>query len=209
MKTLEKKKTTQEEFGDERLIMTEPTMLFKDNISIRETFYVDEYYAGRIDLVALNVYGDGAFSDQLLKFNGMSNPFAIAEGDVLYIPPADVLLKSWKKPGISVTGANAVRDKFINTKRLPIQDQKRLEYLQRKASAKSNGAKEILPPNVLKSDEANVIIENGTTKVGAVLPTTADKITARLSSNTAFPGELQKLDVINRKSDIASGNNTK
>jgi hypothetical protein len=201
MKTLQKKKTTVDVFGDDKIIMTEPTMLFKDNISINQTFYVDEYYAGRIDLIALNVYGDGAFSDQLLKFNGMSNPFAVAEGDVLYIPPADVLLKGWKKPGINVAGANAVRDRFIDTKRLPVEDQKRLEYLQRKAAAKSNGAKEILPPNVLKSDQTNVIIENGNTTVGAALPTTAEKITARLTSNAAFPGELDRLNVINRRID--------
>ena len=41
MKTLQKKKTTIDVLGDDKIIMTEPTMLFKDNISINQTFYVD------------------------------------------------------------------------------------------------------------------------------------------------------------------------
>jgi hypothetical protein len=158
---------------------------------------VEEYYAGRIDLISLNVYNSADYVDQLLKFNGISNPFSIAEGDILYIPPMDVLNKTFKKPGIGMSESNVVRDRFVETKRLPIQDQNRLDYLKRKAALKPNGAKEILPPNVLPSDKQNVIIENGQLTVGAALPSSADRTTALLTSNKAFPGEIQKINTIN------------
>jgi hypothetical protein len=201
MKTLQNKKISE---IDDKIIMTEPTLLFPDYIAISQVFNVDSYYAGRIDLISLSVYNSADQVDQLLKFNGISNPFTIAEGDILYIPPIDVLTKTWKKPGIGIAESNLVRDRFVETKRLPIKDQKRLEYLKRKASLKPNGAKEILPPNVLPSDKQNVIIENGQLIVGGALPSSgtglpssANRTTALLTSNKAFPGELQKISTIN------------
>lgn len=194
MKTLKNKKISE---IDNKVIMTEPTLIFQDYTTVTKVFNVDEYYAGRIDLISLNVYNSADYVDQLLKFNGISNPFSIADGDVLYIPPMDVLFKTWKKPGIGTSESNVVRDRFIETKRLPIKDQNRLEYLKRKAALKPNGAKEILPPNVLASDEKNVIIENGQLTVGAALPSSANRTSALLTSNKAFPEEIQRINTIN------------
>jgi hypothetical protein len=200
MKTLQDKKISE---IDDKIIMTEPTLLFPDYTKVIQLFNVDSYYAGRIDLISLNVYNSADYADLILKFNGISNPFSIAEGDVLYIPPMDVLNKTFKKPGIGTSESNVVRDRFIETKRLPIKDQNRLDYLKRKAALKPNGAKEILPPNVLASDEKNVIIENGTLTVGAALPSSADRTTALLTSNKAFPGEIQKINTINNTNNTA------
>jgi hypothetical protein len=198
LNSLNKKKTTTSDYESEnKVIMTEPTMLFPDFVRVDKTFVVDEYYAGRIDLISLNLYNNANYGDQLLKFNGISNPFSIGIGDILDVPPIDVLLKQWKKPGIGVKEANVVRDKFIDTKRLPTKDQNRLDYLKRKAAEKPNGAKEILPPNVLKSDQTNVVIQNGETLVGNALPTTRDRTSALLTSNNAFEGEIQRLNNIN------------
>lgn len=202
LKTFQNKKVS----ADGKIIMTEPYLLFKNDTIDNEVFVVTDYHAGRIDLISLNVYGTAELSDQILKYNGISNPFSVGEGDVLIIPPADMLLIGWKKPGIDVKEANLVRDRFIETKRLPVQDQKRLEYLQRKASEKSNGAKEILPPNVLKPGQSNVIIQNGQTTVGAALDTNqvqtlADRTSAKLTSGKATSAELKALNNINKKLD--------
>lgn len=202
MKTLKNKKISE---IDDKIIMTEPTLLFPDYISISKVFPVDSYYAGRIDLISLNVYNSADYVDQLLKFNGISNPFSVAEGDILYIPPMDVLNKTFKKPGIGTAESNVVRDRFIETKRLPIKDQNRLDYLKRKAALKPNGAKEILPPNVLPSDKQNVIIENGQLTVGAALPSSADRTSALLTSNKAFPDEIQKIETINNSNNMNKG----
>lgn len=201
MKTLKNKKISE---IDDKIIMTEPTLLFPDYMSISRVFPVDAYYAGRIDLISLSVYNSADYVDQLLKFNGISNPFSVAEGDILYIPPMDVLQKTWKKPGIGVTDSNVVRDRFVETKRLPIKDQNRLDYLKRKAALKPNGAKEILPPNVLPSDKQNVILENGTLTVGAALPSSANRTTALLTSNKAFPGEIEKIQKINNNDNTGA-----
>ena len=99
----------------------------------------------------------------ILKWNGISNPFIIAEGDVLEIPINTSVLATIKT--IKLVGpANqiSIRDQFVDTKRLPVKDAKRIEYLQRKATQKVNGSKQILPPNVLKEGENHISIGNGT-----------------------------------------------
>jgi hypothetical protein len=145
-----------------KVVMTEPVVLFTNVTDILGSFIVDSEYAGRIDLIALEVYGSASQADYILKYNGISNPFSIEEGDVLLIPYHDVVLAKWNnKPASKTEDGNIIRDKFISTKRLTVQDQKRIEYLKRKAATYENGASEILPPNVLKTGKTNVVIKNG------------------------------------------------
>jgi len=144
------------------VIMTEPTLLFSSNTQVMSKFLVDSHFAGRPDLIALQVYGVASYADYILKYNNISNPFSIAEGDTLLIPQRDATLLPWtNKPTQKSTEQNVIRQKFIDTKRLSIQDQKRIDYLKRKAAAYKNGATEILPPNVLKTGKTNITIANG------------------------------------------------
>jgi hypothetical protein len=144
-----------------KIIMTEPTVIFHDGTTYFAKYTVDDRSAGRIDLIALDCYSDASYADYILKYNNISNPFSIETGDILLIPDKGVVLNTWKKPVAKSAEINAVKDKFLNTKRLSVQDQKRIEYLLRKASEYKNGAAEILPPNVLKTGKSNISISNG------------------------------------------------
>jgi hypothetical protein len=144
-----------------KLIMTEPTVLFNSGTEYFARYTVDDRSAGRIDLIALDCYSDSSYADYILKYNNISNPFLIETGDILLIPDKSVVLAEWKKPALKSAEKNEVKDKFLNTKRLSVQDQKRVEYLLRKAAEYKNGATEILPPNVLKTGKTNISISNG------------------------------------------------
>jgi hypothetical protein len=144
-----------------KLIMTEPTVLFNSGTEYFARYTVDDRSAGRIDLIALDCYSDSSYADYILKYNSISNPFLIETGDILLIPDKSVVLAEWKKPALKSAEKNEVKDKFLNTKRLSVQDQKRVEYLLRKAAEYKNGATEILPPNVLKTGKTNISISNG------------------------------------------------
>lgn len=145
-----------------KLILTEPTVLFRSNTDSIGKFIVDSVYAGRIDLISLHVYGSASYCDYILKYNGISNPFSIEDGDILDIPYPDSILAIWKnKPANKSEDSNYIRDKFMSTKRLTEADQKRIDYLKRKAAEYPNGASEILPPNVLKTGKTNITIKNG------------------------------------------------
>jgi hypothetical protein len=148
-----------------KVIMTEPTVIFSAaNTQVLGKFTVTEDYIGRIDLISRQIYGTESYADYILKYNGISNPFSIGEGDILFLPDVSAGLVNWKKPMnvVGNTNADAVRDKFLQTKRLPVEDQKRIEYLKRKAAKYPNAATELLPPNVLKTGQTNLTIQNGT-----------------------------------------------
>jgi hypothetical protein len=146
-----------------------PTLVFLDTNETIEEHIVTEDQVGRIDLISLLYYRSANYCDYILKWNGISNPFSIKFGDVLNIPNNREALKVVKEIKVlnSSTGLTnasneaSIRDQFIDTKRLPVKDAKRIEYLQRKANQKPNGAKQILPPNILKEGETNIKIGNG------------------------------------------------
>ena len=149
--------------GD-KLRMTEPIIIFNDNTQIIATHTVTQDEIGRIDLIANAYYRDINNAELILKYNSISNPFSINEGDVLLIPDDQFPLVKWKRVNPMASEEISeldIRDQFINSKRLTERDAKRIEYLKRKAAQKTNGSKEILPPNILKPGEKNIIIENG------------------------------------------------
>jgi hypothetical protein len=157
--TLEKKKISSD---GTRVVLTTPTVVFTDDTEIMAVHTVTQDQVGRIDLISLKYYRDANYSDYILKWNGISNPFIIDEGDVLEIPVKNSVLRTIKP--IKLVGPKkeiSIRDQFIDTKRLPVKDAKRIEYLQRKAAQKANGSRQILPPNILKEGDSNIKIENG------------------------------------------------
>lgn len=149
---------------EEKLRMTEPVIIFNENVQTIATHTVNADEVGRIDLIANGYYRNPDKLELILKYNGISNPFSINEGDVLLIPDDSLPLVKWKRvnPMASeeISELN-IRDQFVNSKRLTERDAKRVEYLKRKAAQRANGSSEILPPNLLKPGEKNIIIENG------------------------------------------------
>lgn len=147
-----------------KIIFTTPTVVFIPETEVIAEHIVTDDEIGRIDLISLKYYRDANYVDYILKWNNISNPFSINMGDVLDIPQNNAVLAVIKpiKMVQKSTDAISIRDQFIDTKRLPIKDAKRIEYLQRKASQKANGASQILPPNILKDGDTNITIGNGT-----------------------------------------------
>jgi hypothetical protein len=145
-----------------RFKFTKPTLVFLDDNNTIDEHIVTEDQVGRIDLISLLHYRSADYCDYILKWNGISNPFSIKFGDVLLIPNHREAIKVIKEIKVlNTTSEISIRDQFIDTKRLPVKDAKRIEYLQRKAAQKPNGAKQILPPNILKEGDTNIKIGNG------------------------------------------------
>ena len=147
-----------------KLRMTEPIIIFNNNVKTIATHTVTADEIGRIDLIANAYYRNLDKAELILKYNNISNPFSINEGDILLIPDDRLPLVKWKRVNPMASDEISelnIRDQFINSKRLTERDAKRVEYLKRKAAQKANGSSEILPPNILKPGEKNIIIENG------------------------------------------------
>jgi len=136
-----------------KVIMTEPYVRFFEETDVMVEHTVALREEGRPDLIALKYYGDQSTTDLILKFNGISNPFSLSEGDILEIPVYAEVFKKFIKP--TRQSGESQKDKFIRQRRMTQKDVKRLEYLQKIAE------REALPPNRLKTGQYNKDVDSG------------------------------------------------
>jgi hypothetical protein len=177
-----------------KLILAQPTFIFKDKEEVPFTKYeVRAEDAGRIDLIALDQYGsdDGPDVEYILKFNGISDPFSINEGDILKIPVENSLIVKLERPEGAID--NIVRQSFVGGKKLTKKDQRRLDFLKKKYKIK-----EVLPPNMLKSGFSNSEITKNpdgttTTKMGMGVGTPESNFSAKKSETKISKVEEQSI----------------
>jgi len=175
-----------------RLILTQPTMLFidKEEIGIMNEHYVTELESGRPDLICLDYYGTEDMLDYLLKFNGISDPFSINEGDLLKIPHrGDSNFKKLERP--QDEEQNVVRQEFLDTKRMTPKDQKRIAFLKKKY-----GVKEVLPPNVLKSGQKTYKFTDEGTIMGMEAMTPETTFSKKLKESTSNKEIAEAVNVL-------------
>lgn len=120
------------------------------------TIRIGEDEAMRPDSVSIRIYGTHEFYESLMKYNGVSNPFAIYPGEIWLAPAfktldqAIVAPKEIVEKGKEKLSSN--EEKLINPK--TVKDKKRLAALKDKV-------KEIVPPNVNTSGNKNVKVRDG------------------------------------------------
>lgn len=148
-----------------KLILVQPTMFFNIGLDkIKDKDYtikiVNSFEAGRIDLISLSAYGNVEKADLILKFNGISDPFSIAEGESIKIPRASFPFRTLDR--IEEKEENSVKQQFVDTKRLSQKDQKRVEALKKKYDKEN-----ILPPNVVPVGKKTFKFQAGQVIFGA------------------------------------------
>tara|TARA_R110000796_G_scaffold30819_14_gene82094 strand:+ start:60 stop:548 length:489 start_codon:yes stop_codon:yes gene_type:complete len=134
-------------------LFTEPTTLFVQDRDIIVVHTVNASQLGRPDLISLYYYDTHDYTDIILKFNGISNPFSLNIGDTLEIPIQQTAFGKFIKP--TRTGGDSAKDKFIKQRHMTPKDIKRLDYLQK---VSQDGA---LPPNRLKTGQVNKTADSG------------------------------------------------
>ena len=84
-------------------------------------YRVPESMKMRIDLISIAAYGTDKYSDLLLKYNGISNPFTIDKDDILLIPTLDTIENDLKTVVISNNTADKIRNyhKYIDKNKAP------------------------------------------------------------------------------------------
>jgi len=149
--------------GAVKLIMTQPTMLFRNREQVElveKEYYVKEDEVARPDLIALQYYGNQSKTDIILKWNGISDPFSINDGDELEIPVATLPFYKLERP--NNFDDDPVKQQFVDGKRLSKKDQRRLDALK-----KRYGKDDLLPPNVIPVGKKNYKFDGDNIVMGA------------------------------------------
>lgn len=122
-------------------------------------YRVPKEYAMRPDLISRAVYNNSMYAEIILKYNGISNPFSIAEGDIILIPNLDSAQQNIKTPG---SGSNAdaatkIRNsyKYIDPIKAPKKSTSLAQFDQRTVK---EGA---LPPNINEEGVSQITYRNG------------------------------------------------
>ena len=101
---------------------------------------VEEWEQGRPDKIAQKYYDNPNYVDGLLKYNELSNPFALEAGMLLYIPTKETLEASYRVLNFK---ENPIQDKltrFTDKDKKSVVDSSRKDF---NTSKKRN-----VPPNV-------------------------------------------------------------
>jgi len=118
-------------------------------------YKVPREYRMRPDLISKSVYNDSAYAELILKYNGISNPFSINEGDIILIPDLDSAQEKLKVPGIGskTDRASKIRDsyKYIDPLKRPKKADETKKYDER--SLRSTISAGALPPNIAAEGE--------------------------------------------------------
>jgi hypothetical protein len=76
---------------------------------------VNEYYIARPDLISLAVYGEDRYADIICKVNGISNPFELNEGQIIFIPTIESIENILDLDAKTLTTKKINDEETINT----------------------------------------------------------------------------------------------
>lgn len=174
--------------GD-KMMLAQPTMLFK-SLNPEEYTMVAKHIASdddivRPDRIAVKHYGVTEGLDIILKFNGISDPFSIMPGEIIFVPIDTIPYFKLETP--STFEDNPIKNQFLKTKRLSKTDQRRLKALKKKYNKES-----LLPPNVIPVGRKNYEFDGTDVRLG-MGPQTDPVVSSILSD-------------INNENDDGSGN---
>jgi hypothetical protein len=135
-------------------------------ILINSFFTVTEYFQMRPDLISAIKLGDQGMVGSLLKFNAISNPFALKEGMTLAIPDKETVKESFRVKKIESqklaqsntnTNPNNAFKKNQEQKKFKVSEGRK-KFLQDKIK---NKPELNLPPNVLQPGEKTILKDKG------------------------------------------------
>lgn len=83
--TVDDKQEITRKDGQKIIDFSSPSIQQDAAVNVLDYFIVRKEEQGRVDKIAMRYYGNIQNTEMLLKFNGISNPFAVEEGDILII----------------------------------------------------------------------------------------------------------------------------
>jgi hypothetical protein len=131
-------------------------------------FKVPKDYVMRPDLISKAVYNTTQYAEIILKFNGISNPFSIDEGDIILVPNLDgAKEKIAKLESGYKTDLTKIRNsyKYIDPAKIPSKSDSLTDYDNRQLK------NAFLPPNFAEEGTTQIIQRNGRVYFGESVAT--------------------------------------
>jgi len=170
-KILENKRIVKDKDGNVFVDLTSRSLRYNSNADVINAYYVGEDMIMRADLISQAAYGNTDNYDLILKYNGISNPFSIDEGDLILIPSLDFMYESLETPE-QEDASEKVRNQYLSTSKQAKLDPKKIAYDEsikqlRKSTKGGNFSSYNLPPNLAEPGESEgKVLENSSIILG-------------------------------------------
>lgn len=131
-------------------------------------FLVDRDTSMRVDLISNEMYGYIDPAEKILKFNGISNPFSIDEGDILVTYDLYSLGRNVRAVNNSAKDKEDVRQQYLTPEKKSKIDPQLQSFSKRDTARKpvSGPANNSLPPNYADFGDTEIQIRNGKIYMG-------------------------------------------
>jgi len=145
--------------GNKIVDLTHQTLSYKErDVTIFNTIYCSKEMVMRADYIAQLTYNDPGKTEYILKFNKISNPFSLNEGDSVMLPDSFNARNHFKVANKYEERRKRIRNQFIDKSKATTVDKNLSEFDERK--------KVNLPPNYAKEGDKEIIVANGIIKFG-------------------------------------------
>lgn len=132
------------------------------NYTAFNVYRVPKDYVMRPDLISQAVYNNTLYAEIILKFNGISNPFSINEGDIILIPELSSAKNKIKESGggSGTTQADKIRNtyKYLDPLKIPKKGEELKKFDERQIVDAPNGS---LPPNLAEEGTSQLTYRGG------------------------------------------------
>lgn len=165
--TIDKKVTIKTVNGDDILDLAAPSLKKDVTFNVLNYVIVRNTEVMRPDTITQRYYGDMTNTEMLMKFNGISNPFSVDEGDLLMI--ADPVSGRFGMFDNSVINRGDVRKQYYQPEKEGKPDP-RLKTFESRVKIKPGNAKkngQALPPNYANEGDKEFEIIGGKIVFGA------------------------------------------
>ncbi len=118
----------------------------------------------RIDLITRDMYGSiNDYAENILKFNGVSNPFSIEAGDILIIYDPYSLTQNFRPSGKFTDLSDQVRKQYITPEKKSKTDPALKQFEKRESAllGKKPAKADTLPPNYADFGDQEIEIRGG------------------------------------------------
>ena len=165
--------------GEQIVDLISSTFNFGESNTTMGPTVVNEDEIMRPDRLSEKLYSSQNYWDVILKFNGISNPFSLDFGEMLFAPSVGYLEKlvSPAKTIIDKGTEPAKKNESTVIKPKSKKDERMLAAIRTRVS-------EVLPPNINQTGAKNVKVENGRVILGPDM-TTANTSSSNQTINRA------------------------
>jgi len=152
--------------------------------SVFDAFYCPQHSEMRVDLLAEYAYGKTNKSDIILKYNKISNPFAIEQGDFIVAVDSEFARKKFKKENRVEELNTKIRQQFIDPTKVPQTNETLTRFRNRDLA---------VPPNITRTNTKSVEIKDGKITVGGNVTGVKAKTSSKTIEKTKFDKIIEEL----------------